>query len=224
MALSFPRSMPSAGVSDETFEILRVDHLSPEASGLLGSISAGFPLWMGEWALPTTGQDRADEWRAWISAQRGSSRLFYGCETARPVPLAYQNSNMLALSRAGGGAFDGTATSWSVNGTRDVLTVNGLPAGFIFTWGDYAGFKWTTSSQPRRTLGRAVEGAIANGSGVAVLTIEPPLPGFVPGGAVLNFDRPDCLMKLVPSATKLGNKTRRQSISGQIKALQQLLP
>lgn len=224
MSLTFPRDMPSAGVGEETFEIQRVDYLSPEAGGRLGSMSAGYPLWGGEWALPTKGQARADEWRAWISAQRGSTRLFYGYETARRVPLAYQDSNMLALLRAGGGAFDGKATSWSVNGTRDVLTLNGLPAGLVLTWGDYCGFEWTTSSQARRSLVRAVESVVANGSGVAAFAVEPPLPLLTSGAALANLYRPSCLMRLVPSQTKLGGKTRRQAISGGIKALQELLP
>jgi len=66
MSLTFPRDLPAAGVTRETFEIDRVDFLSPDSSGRLGAISAGFPLWMAEWTLPSKGQARADEWRAWV--------------------------------------------------------------------------------------------------------------------------------------------------------------
>lgn len=224
MSLTFPRDMPAAGVMQETFEIQRVDFMSPEASGRLGAISSGFPLWGAEWSLPTTGQDRADEWRAWISTLRGAGRLFLGHEIHRPYPRAYQDTALSGLSRAGGGSFDGKATSWSVNGTRDVLTLNGLPAGLVLTWGDYVGFEWTTSSQARRSLVRAVENVVANGSGVAVVTVEPALPSLTSGAAVANLKNPTCLMKLVPSETKMGGKTRRVALNGQIKALQQLLP
>lgn len=224
MAITFPRAMPTAGVIQETFEIQRVDYLSPEASGRLGSISAGSPLWMSEWTLPTTGQARADEWRAWVSSLRGSGRLFLGAEQHRPLPLAHQATGFSGMTRAGGGAFDGTATSWSVNGTRDVVTLNGQPVGLTLSWGDYIGFKWTTTGQVRRALVRCVEPAVANGSGVIAVTVEPPLPLLTSAGAVATLDRPDCLMKLIPSATKLGGKTRQQALNGSIQALQQLLP
>ncbi len=223
MALVFPRAMPSAGVAQEYFELQRVDYLSPETGGRLGAVTAGFPLWEAEWSLPSRGQLRADEWRAWLTAQRGPGRLFFGREQHRPWPLAYPNG-FDGLVRAGGGAFDGVATSWSVNGTRDVLTLQGQPVGLALGWGDYVGFKWTTSGQARRTLVRVVEPALANGSGVLAVSVEPPLPTLTPNGATATLDRPDCLMKLVPGETKLGGKTRQQAISGSFKALQQLLP
>ncbi|SFK41506.1 hypothetical protein [Caulobacter sp. UNC279MFTsu5.1] len=222
MALVFPRAMPSAGVSQEYFEIQRVDYLSPEAGGRLGAVSAGFPLWEAEWSLPTTGQARADEWRAWISAQRGPGRLFFGAEQHRPLPLSCPNG-FAGMVRAGGGAFDGVATSWSVNGTRDGLTLQGQPVGLALGWGDYVGFKWTTSGAQRRALVRVVEPGVANGSGALLVSVEPPLPTLVPSGADATLDHPDCLMKLIPGETKLGGKTRQQAISGSFKALQQLL-
>lgn len=223
MALTFPRAFPSAGVTQETFEISRVDFLSPEAVGRLGSISAGFPLWSAEWTLPSHGRERADEWRAWISAQRGSGRLFYGAEQGRRLPRAYEATGLAGMTRAGGGAFDGKATSWSVNGTRDVLTLQGLPAGFILTWTDYVGFEWTTSDQPRRALVRSVESAVASGAGVLSMAIEPPLPTLTSGAALAVLQDPTCLMKLIPTETQLGGATRQTAISGRIKALQQLL-
>lgn len=225
MAITFPRPMPSAMPLSHLFEIERVDYLSPEASGRLGAISAGYPLWGARWGLPNHGQDETDEWRAWISAQRGPGRLFYGCDRRRPYPIAYRKTGFAGLVRAGGGAFDGTATSWSINGTRDVLTLQGLPAGFVFRYGDYAGFKWTTATQPRRALVRSVDvPLVANGAGQLVVTVEPPLPLLVPVGAVVNLDHPDCLMKLVPGETEIGEATRTEKLSGRVTAVQQLLP
>lgn len=225
MALVFPRELPCQVPQVETFEIQRVDYLSPSADGRLGAISAGYPLWAAEWTLPTSDREAADEWRAWISAQRGPGRLFYGREMNRPFPAAYLKTGFTGMVRAGGGAFDGTATSWSVSGTRDVLTLNGLPAGFAFRWGDYVNFKWTTGGQQRRSLVRSVDAPqTANGSGQLVVTIEPPLPLLTSVSAVANLEKPDCLMKLIPSETEFGGKSIGQAISGRIKALQQLEP
>lgn len=223
MAIIFPRAMPLAGVTKESFEIERTDYLSPEAVGRLGGISAGFPLWGAEWALPTSGEERADEWRAWISAQRGPGKLFFGSEQARPYPRAYPNG-FGGMVRAGGGAFDGKAITWAVNGTRDVLTLTGLPAALALTWGDYVGFEWLTLGQPRRALARCVEKATGSGAGAVAVTFEPPLFPMVPADAVATLARPNCLMKLVPGETQLGGKTRQTAITGSIKALQQLLP
>lgn len=224
MALSFPREMPDAGPSEEAFEPERLDFLTPEAGGRLGAATAGFPVWRGEWTLGRAmTMENSEAWRAFAASLRGPQRLFYGRDYGRPLPLRYPGG-FAGLTRAGGGAFDGTASSWSVNGTRDVLTLNGLPAGFEISIGDYVMLRWTTSSEPRRALVRAVEAAAASGAGVAPFSIEPPLPALVPGSAVADLDRPCCLMRLIPSETSIGAKDRRLKVTGRLAARQELLP
>ena len=224
MALTFPRPMPAQATTTEVFEPERVDYLSPETGGRLGGVQAGFPLWKGVWTFSKTiTRQKSEEWRAFVASLRGSQRTFYAGDQARPLPLAYPNG-FSGMTRAGGGAFAGAASSWSVNGTRDVPTFNGMPASFQIGIGDLVMMRWATSGQERRTLHRAVEPATGSGAGVLTFTVEPPLPTLVPVGAVADFLNPVCIMKSVPGETRVGAKDRRLRVDGQLTGLQELLP
>lgn len=222
MALTFPRAMPTGGVDSQSFDLARVDYLSPTADGGGGGVTAGWPLWRMTLTLNNTDVDETEEWRAWILAQRGSQRLFFGRDLTRPFPKAYPGG-FAGLTRAGGGAFDGSAATWSVNADRDVITLTGLPAGFILSWNDGLGFKWTTGGAARRSLVRCVEPVVANGSGVAALTVEPPLPTVTSNAAVAYLNQPDCLMRLVPGETQIGEIDTLHTAGGSVTAIQRLI-
>lgn len=227
MALTFPLSPPLLGPASEYFEIERVDHQSAQTGGRVSGVTAGFPLWRGRWSLSRSlSRLTSEEWRAFVSSLRGGQRAFFGYDYGRPYPLSAPNG-FAGLTRAGGGSFDGTATSWSVNADRDVVTLNGLPANFKLNVGDYGMWRWTGDAIPgagtaRRSLGRAVETLTANGSGVVAITMEPPLPTLVPGGAVFDLARPCCVMRLDTSQTQLGEKARVLRIDGTIAGVQDL--
>lgn len=223
MALTFPRPLPATGAASEYFEPERVDYVSPEAGGRIGGVSAGFPLWRGVWTLGRTmSLQTSEEWRALVASLRGAQRTFYGGDYGRPLPLAYPNG-FTGLTRAGGGAFAGAASSWSVNGTRDVPVLNGMPAAFSLSLGDYIMWRWETGGEQRRSLHRSVEAATASGAGVLTVTVEPPLPTLIPGAAVADLLNPVCIMKAVPGETKIGAKDRNRKVDGQVVGLQELL-
>lgn len=223
MALIFPRAMPEGGVDSQSFDIARVDYASPRTDGRQDSITAGFPLWRMSLTLNNGDVDETDEWRAWVLAQRGSQRLFFGRDLTRPFPRACPEG-FDGMTRAGGGAFDGAATSWSFNTARDELTLTGLPPGLPLSLNDYAGFRWgAAGAGARRALVRAVEAGTASGAGVVTVTVEPPLPTIVPGGAVAYLNRPECLMRLIPGETSIGEIDTLHSAGGTIIALQDLL-
>lgn len=222
MALTFPRPMPTGGVDGQAFEILRVDYLSPTTDGRLGAATAGFPLWRTALTLGNGDADEVEEWIAWVDAQRGAQRLFLGRDLTRPYPKAYPKG-FAGMTRVGGGAFTGAVSGWSINADRDQLTLPTLPEGLDLSWRDSVSFRWATGGEQRRALVRLVEPAIAVG-GVVTVAVEPPLPGLVPGTAVAHLDLPDCLMRLVPNETRIGELDTVHSAGGTVVGLQELLP
>lgn len=221
MALSFPLSMPQNASTLQYFEPERVDLQTERADGRVNGVSVGWPLWHARWTLgPSIARETAEQWRATVTALRGSQRTFFGGDESRPFPRLYPNG-FVGLSRAGGGAFDGTASNWSVNADRDTPTFSGFPAGLVLSWNDYIMFRWETGGSARRALVRAVEVADATSGGLLSIAAEPAVPNVVPGNAIADLVRPVCIMKLKPE-TKIGEMGRLQKIDGQIHAIQDL--
>lgn len=219
MALSFPATMPLWGPARQTFEIQRVDYVSPEAGGRIGAVTAGFPLWKVEWTLGNLSLDMSDEWAAFVMAQRGAQRRFYGLDVTRRFPRLYPT---------GFGAFGGftgnLGTTWShsVDGQgQGNLALSGGPAGVQLSRGDYVGFRWGANN---RALVRLMEAATFSGGGtIASVAIEPTLPSVVPAGATAYLDNPTALFRLLPD-TMLGEIGRRGTREGaKLSAIQDLI-
>lgn len=219
-----PAEMPDMYVAFQEFEPQRVDYGSPEASGRLNGVQAGFPLWLGVWTLGRMPIANSDEWRAWLSNLRGATRRFVGRDIARGLPRQYMDTGLP-------GGFDGTCSGWSetINADGDAeLTLEGLPAGFVLSQGDYIDFRYPATEDsvaglPWRALTRVVQGGTADGSGDVMVIVDPPVPSAVPSDAVAHLDEPGCTMALVLDDTSLQPVDRLYSISGgQIKALQDI--
>lgn len=221
MAITFPRQMPVGGVGSQSFDILRVDYLSPQVKGRISGVTAGEPLWTMKLSIRDADEDETAAWGAFIDSLRGSQRPFLAGDLTRPYPKAYRDG-FSGLTRASGGAFNGTATSWSVNADRDVVTLNGLPAGFVFSIRDYVMWRWTNGGVQRRSLVRLIEPSVANGSGVAQLSVEPPLPLLTPSTSVADLKEPQCVMKQPPNEGQLGELDALHSAAGNVSGLQDL--
>lgn len=225
-----PFDMPESGAARQEFEPQRIDYAAPEAGGRVGGVQAGFPLWLGIWTLGRVGEARSDEWRAWMARLRGQMRRFYGRDLRRPYPKAHI-TGFAGMTRAGGGAFPGSALTWSetINSDDDSrVTLTGLPVGLILSKGDYIGFKWdaageAAASYHRRALVRVVVGSTASGAGSITVTSEPPIPTVVPVGAVAHLDRPCCVMTQITDQSKLEAIDRSGGIrGGSVVAIQDL--
>lgn len=129
----------------------------------------------------------------------------------RPRPAAY-GATPLSGTRAAGGVFDGTATLDAVTDSRTIV-VSGLPAGFAVNRSCLVEIR---KSETVRSLHRVMEAATADGGGQITLSILFPLATsvFTPANSIVNFERPSCLMKLMPgfSAPK-AISARRASFS-----------
>lgn len=225
MTITFPIAQPSGGIVSQSFEVQRDDAIAPANRGAVSSVQSGFPLWQSVITLGNTDEDETGDWSSFAALLRGASRPFLGFDVTRPLPRHYPKG-FAGMNRAGGGAFDGAATSWSLNDTRDVVTFNGAPENFRIAKRDYVGFKWGAN---RYALVRAVENVTADGSGVIVFTVEPPVPGgddyiVVPDDAVAYLNNPVCLMKQVVQQTNLGAQDNLHTLGGTITAIQDLRP
>lgn len=222
-----PAEMPQNYVALQQFELQRVDYSAPEASGRIGGVQAGFPLWSAVYTLSRMPIDNSDEWRAWVSSQRGSIRRFIARDLSRQYPKLYPDG-FAAFS-----PFTGTAASWSetINSDDDselTLVLGSAAAGLELSVGDYIDFRWSAtetavSGLPWRALVRVVQGDTADGSGSLTVIVEPPVPSAVPNTAVAHIDQPGCTMAVVTDQTSLGGIDRLYSItSGQITAVQDI--
>lgn len=218
-----PFDMPVSGMALQQFEPLRVDYGAPEAGGRIGGVQAGPPLWQGVWTIGNIAAAKSDELRAFVAALRGGARRFLGRDLARPYPKAYATTGFGGMTRAGGGAFDGTATSWSETITADgdaQFTLHGLPDGFAMDVGDYIGFRWVATETEVAGLTwhapvRAVEAKAADGTGLLTgITCEPPLPACVPLTATCYLDTPKAVMALVTDKSNLDAIDRRLAVKG----------
>lgn len=219
-----PVAMPTMYVAIQEFELQRVDYLSPEASGRIGGVQAGFPLWSVVYTLGRMPDDWSDTWRAFIANLRGQTRRFVGFPLERTLPKAYMETGLPI-------GFSGAASGWSetINADGDSeLTLTGLPAGFVLSTGDYIEFRYTATEDAIaglewRALVRTVESATASGGGTATVIVEPPVPSSVPPAAVAHLDNPGCTMALVSDQSSLGPVDRLYSINGgQITAIQDI--
>lgn len=197
VTITYPRTLPLSKILGVEFENDPTEAHSPEQSGRFVSVQIGRPIWVGAFSTTPSSREDFGKWRAWLDSLKRDedANQFYAYDVQRPLPWNYR-SGFADLTRAGGGAFDGTSTSWSVNTDRDVITVGAsqaLPAGFALIECDYIGLQWTTGGKPRRSLHRVIEAASANGSGVGAWAVWPYVDPNVPVGAVVDFNKPTCI-------------------------------
>lgn len=213
------------------FELQRIDYSSPETSGRMGGVQAGWPKWSMRLSLTAMRFADADRLRAWARRLRGQQRRFLGGDSWRPYPRAHAGGfrNML---RAGGGAFDGSATDWSqaIDPHGDAqLTLEGLASGLILGPGDYVGFKWASGDAVPGTFDRyamvcANSDARADAAGALIVEVDPPVPTIVPPHAVAYLNEPVCLMKLMDGTQMPANERGWAESGGVIAAIQVLEP
>jgi hypothetical protein len=225
-----PLEMPTDFYAQVEFDIQRVDFAAPEASGRMGGVQSGFPLFYGIYTIDTVGQAESDEIRAFKDRMRGSGRLFLGRDLLRPYPKAH-SGGFAGMTRAGGGAFDGSATDWSQVITADgdnQVTLEGLPAGLDLGLCDYVGFRWVATDPEVAGLTwhacvRVNVRGVADVDGTVTVTCEPSVPLAVPAGATAYLNRPACVMRLIPDQTKLQAVGKRLAIGGgQIAGIQDI--
>jgi hypothetical protein len=111
MPITYPRAMP-ASMATQGFRLKRNDFSSPENSGRLGGVQAGWPRWTAQW----TGRhdDQADVRRDRGVARQpaGQPEDFLGRDLRRPYPLAH-SSGFARMTDERGRSVHRRCSSWS---------------------------------------------------------------------------------------------------------------
>lgn len=218
MTISYPRMFPNFGVGPMRFVLQRTEAITPERSGRLASVAMGWPVWRLEADFPAITDETAVQIEAWIASLRGMSEGFIGHDVRRWYPASYPGGT-LPLTRYGGAAFDGSASSFSLDGTRSIVTLNGLPSSLAISAGDFIGFKGGAGFTKRACV-KVIEGGTAV-NGVLAITVEPAVRAIVSTWASVtaHLDKPGCNMKLLPD-TQIGDNDPSGQMTARIVAQQ----
>lgn len=195
-APSFPRDLPDLNwLEQPSFDLMPVEAVN-RAGGSVQTMELADPYWSAKFVTEPLNWAARAKLSAWKDSLRGGKR-FYGFDPFRQWPAFYKGA-VLALTRAAGGAFDGTAKV-TANGTTTV-TLATLPANYHASEGDMI-------ELPRAagliSLHQVIDagGVVGNGSGVATLAIEPPAPADVTINATtVRLVKARALMVIVPGS------------------------
>lgn len=208
MAITYPLTFPDGpGFAEGEFTLSVVEAVNTLPSGAVQAMEIGEPLWTARFAAPPCDARQRARWQAWKAALRGSIGTFLAFDPEKAFPLAYGEA-VLGLTRAGGGAFDGTAslTAW----TASTLTLSTLPATYQAAAGDMVSFPWKGG----KALHMVVGDTAASAGGVLTVTVMPPvrLSPAPAAGAVVDLVRPSCLMRIRPGSFSAPARREKQPV------------
>lgn len=198
----FPRDMPERAdgllpFAAASFDPLYSQATNPTRGGQMQVANLGADLWSMKFSTHILSYIDALDYLAWLQSLRGGARLFKAWHPLLKYPIAYP-SGFAALTRAGGGAFDGTVTVTAIGASRDTLSLSTLPAAFLLNRGDMISMVMGTS----RTLHRIIEAATASGGGTVTVTVEPTLPLAAVASVSATFLKPWCLAVVEANSIK----------------------
>ncbi len=164
MTITYPRDLiePTQWAPGCLFETLDIQARNPSRGGAVQVVGLGPTVWTMKYQTVVLPESVAAAWEAWLSSMRGGKRLFKAWHPMRRYGLAYPSGPS--------GGFDGACTRTAIGGSLDTVTLSGLPVGYVLSVGDLMSWEHATNSQ---ALHRVTEGATANGSGAATVTVEP---------------------------------------------------
>jgi hypothetical protein len=171
MALSFPLALPFERFVSTRFRIVPlVAKTRTGAASFAREIGPAY--WSAEVSTPPHTPEELYRWLAFFDALRGGAKSFLLFDAGRLAPFAHPTHT-------------GTANLSAITNPRQV-SINGLPAAFKMTAGDYIGFERTG----RYSLHRVVQDATASAGGVAAVSFEPPLAAHFQTGSLVRLNKP----------------------------------
>jgi hypothetical protein len=207
MALTFP--LPLADffddlcVAEASFTLGEAMQHSRTGGGDIISADLGPRLWQGQVQLRARRIEDADRITARIDALRNGGRTFYATPYGKGFPQADPDGTILGLA---------TPTIDTVFASRVQIRIADLPVGYVLSGGDYIG--WDYGTPVRTALHQITVGAVADGSGEALVEVSNFIrTGAVPGLSV-RLINPFCKARLVPDAFVPFTSRRRRWSDG----------
>lgn len=191
-----PQPMP-CGVQTVVFDPAYAQAVNRTRGGDVQGMELADPRWRAEITWAPQDREGFQRRRAWLDGTRGVLVHALVHDALQPYPLRYPKARLEALTRAGGGAFDGTAAISALGAAS--LSLSGLPAGFALVAGDYVGLV----EGGRYGVVRVFTDAVASAGGTVALTVYPTgQTKHFTVAAQANLVRPSCLMVLDPASVQ----------------------
>lgn len=191
--ITFPRSFPTDDFTDCEFKLVRGDVINRTYRGQVQTMELADPYWTIKATTNFLDKVKRAQWQAWANSLKGSIKTFYAYDPEKTYPLAYGRA-VLSLLRHGGGAFDGSATL--TGSTFDTLSLSNLPDNYQFVEGDHISIAITGA---KLSLHEVIEAVTGDASGVATVTVEPPIVGAPTLAAGAQLIKASCEMVMTPN-------------------------
>ena len=201
--LTFPRTLPDVILYCDGFDFQTDTKPSATNSGVGLIVENGCPLILAKYRTPKYFGSNFGTVMGWLDSVKSPPQPVLAWDVRHPHPLAYPNG-ISGMTRAGGGAFDGTCKLAAVDtdGYRLTLGASGgyLPDGFQLGPGDPLSLDWDESGGKSRRAYHRVSSvlAAANSSGVLQVEVRPATVGTYTTGVTVYLDKPCFKGYLVP--------------------------
>jgi hypothetical protein len=205
VTITYPRTLP-CGV--QTVEMVPdyVQAINQSRGRVTQVLERADPRWRFSATYAPMERAAFQALQAWLLTTEGSLVQVLVHDAMQPYPLLYPRAVLEALTRASGGAFDGTATVNALGPTT--VQLGSLPAGFKLSAGDYVGL----AEGGKYGLVKVVEDKTASGIGNVTLDVRPRFQTkFFTTAAQAHLVRPACLMTLDPGSVSAARTAGRRS-------------
>ena len=160
---------------------------STQASGRILVKDMGSPLWTLRAATKPLSPNNLDAWRARLTSLENGLQTFWGYPMSRCYPILYPKGSWPT-----GSAFSGACTLASIDASRKIISISGLPAGFKLSIGDYVSVSGD--------LHHVMEATTAAAGTTGFFEVRPHIWPGVTAPKVATVKQPACLMAVVPGS------------------------
>jgi len=194
--------MEALFIDSVSFMPLWRQELSRQAGGTPRVADLGPEVWLAKLGSSVMRDREALKAEAFVNKQRGSLDTFYVWNPKAQYPQADPAGTVLGAS---------TVRIYELGGDSKSLRLNGLPAGYAITIGDFMAFDHG-SAPVHRCLHQFVASTVADSGGITPLVeVAPHIRVGATTGLVVSLKRPAAEMMIVPGSYETRSTRPRMS-------------